>query len=214
MSRQLIFMEDLSFIDALEYGTYTDIYFSSEQDKNKEIVATLKHQQKTINIIESPESIDPRANICVIITRQESIHVSRELMKYLSFKNCTIIAPKTDRYYKNNPLFLISIPKAGTHLLYRLAEAFGYTPEVELINVEQPGSWYCLTHSNSHTIAKDFFIEETKKQPFGNRQHPFLNSPALFIYRHPLDILISEANYYHRHDNSSFSGYLSSLSHE
>lgn len=136
------------------------------------------------------------------------------LLKFLDWEGVWIIAPKTARFYANNPLFLISIPKAGTHLLYELARQMGYGDGVELTGFTQPAHWYCLEYSNSHTAAPDFFIDSVRRNPFGNRTHPFPRTPALFIYRNPLDILVSEANYYHRDGKASFSGYLSNLAFE
>jgi len=60
----------------------------------------------------------------------EAISLSCRLMEYLESSGHTVIAPITDHYYKNKPLFLISIPKSGTHLLYELVQTFGYTPGV------------------------------------------------------------------------------------
>ena len=69
-------------------------------------------------------------------------------------------------------------------------------------------------YSNSHTSARDFFTDTVRRSRFGNRHHPFLKSPAIFIYRNPLDILVSEANYYHRTGKTAFSGYLANASFE
>lgn len=138
--------------------------------------------------------------------------LSSLLMEYVDLKQGTIIAPITRNYYKNKPLFLISIPKSGTHLLYELAEALGYQPGVVCPDNPSPGFWYCVEYSNSHTSAKNFFIDTVRRSPFGNRNHPLFKSPALFMYRNPLDILVSEANYYHKDGNTSFFGYLNNKS--
>jgi hypothetical protein len=122
-----------------------------------------------------------------------------------------VVAPRTAAFWNTRPLFLISIPKAGTHLLYELARAFGYTAGIVCPPDPEPGSWYCVEYSNSHTSAKDFFVDTVRRSHFGNRLHPFLRSPAIFIYRNPLDILVSEANYYHRDGKTAFYGYLSQL---
>lgn len=122
-----------------------------------------------------------------------------------------VLAPVTDRHWSRQPLFLVSIPKAGTHLLYSLVEVMGYGPGIEFSDFPDPGKWYCLEYSNSHTSARDFFIDSVRRAPFGNRHHPFMASPTAFIYRNPLDILVSEANYYHRDGKTAFAGYLSQL---
>jgi len=150
----------------------------------------------------------------VILFIPEAKFLSERLMDYLDFDRGTIIAPITQHYYKHNPLFVISIPKSGTHLLYRLCEIFGYKPGIILDDEPSPGKWYCLEYSNSHTSAKDFFIDTVRRSPFGNRHHPFPSSPAIFMYRNPLDILVSEAHYYHKDGNTVFHGYLNNRSFE
>lgn len=143
-----------------------------------------------------------------VITENEPEAVSQTLLKQLDRQNIEILAPITAHFFKNRPLFLISIPKGGTHLLYRLAEALGFQPAVEHQGDLNPGCWYCVEYSNSHTVARDFFIDSVRRSPFGNRHHPFARTPALFIYRNPLDIVVSEANYYHRDGATTFSSYL------
>ncbi len=136
------------------------------------------------------------------------------LHEFLDWESGWLIAPKTKDSSHNKPLFLVSIPKSGTHLLYELARQMGYQDGVELTGFAKPGHWHCLEYSNSHTTAPDFFVDSVRRAPFGNRAHPFPNTPTLFIYRNPLDILVSEANYYHKDGNASFSGYLAGLSFE
>jgi len=139
----------------------------------------------------------------------EAKSLSSILMEYIDLQNGTIIAPITEYYYKNKPLFLISIPKSGTHLLYKLVETFGYNQGIVCPDNPPPGCWYCVEYSNSHTSARSFFIDTVRRSSFGNRHHPFPRSPAIFIYRNPLDILVSEANYYHKDGNTIFHSYLS-----
>jgi len=140
--------------------------------------------------------------------------ISAALLDYLDVPAVTLVAPVTERYFKNLPLYLISIPKAGTHLLFRLAEALGYATGG--VPLEQPkgGHWYYLLNSNAHTTTREFFRDELQRAPFGNRAHPFMRSPALFNYRNPRDILVSEANYWHIDGNSPLSVVLGQLSFE
>jgi len=150
----------------------------------------------------------------VLLFTPEAKDLSAHLMDYLELRKGLIVAPITQHYYKSKPLFLITIPKSGTHLLYRLAEILGYKAGVILNDEPSPGKWYCLEYSNSHTSAKDFFIDTVRRSPFGNRHHPFPRSPGIFMYRNPLDILVSEANYYHKDGKTAFHGYLNNLSFE
>ncbi|MCK5602513.1 hypothetical protein KAR91_11605 [Candidatus Pacearchaeota archaeon] len=149
-----------------------------------------------------------------ILFTHDAKNLSSRLMEYIDLKQGVIIAPITNHYFKNKPLFLISIPKSGTHLLYELVQAFGYRLGVVCPDNPVPGFWYCLEYSNSHTSARDFFIDTVRRSPFGNRHHPFTQCPAIFTYRHPMDIVVSEANYYHKEGNTVFYSYLNSLSFE
>ena len=140
--------------------------------------------------------------------------IDEYLLKCIQLASIKIIASVSKESTNLNPLFIVSIPKSGTHLLHRLIKAFGYEHGGEVTYSPEAGKWYSLEYSNTHTSAKDFFIDTVRRSPFGNRDHPFLNSPCLFIYRNPLDILVSEANYYHKEGATAFSGYLKNLSFE
>ena len=89
-----------------------------------------------------------------------------------------------------------------------MVAALGYKAGIELTESPVGQTWYCVEYSNPHTVARDFFADTIRKSPFGNRHHPFMKNPALFIFRHPLDILISEANYYHLDGKTPFYGWL------
>lgn len=145
----------------------------------------------------------------IVFTQISGALLSKQLMTCIELDNVTVVAPITDWHYSQKPLFLISIPKAGTHLVYELAKALGYSPGIQLPDCPQGKTWYCIEYTNSHTVARDFFVDTVRRAPFGNRNHPFIHSPTLFIYRHPLDILVSEAHYYHCDGKTAFAGWLS-----
>ena len=149
-----------------------------------------------------------------LVLETDAEALSGALMEFVGFEDAVVLAPMSDHYFANRPLFLISIPKSGTHLLYELAHVFGYKAGVVCPSDPEPGTWYCVEHSNSHTSAKDFFVDTVRRSPFGNRDHPFVRSPAVFIYRNPLDIVVSEANYYHKEGRTAFSGYFAGQSFE
>jgi hypothetical protein len=162
----------------------------------------------------SPAGADRQPAPCYLLSETDPVALSEQLLRLVDLKDGIVVAPRTRHAYDARPLFLISIPKAGTHLLYTLAQAFGYVAGVLCPEWPRPRHWYCVEYSNSHTRATDFFIDTVRRSPFGNRHHPFATSPALFIYRNPLDILVSEANYYHRDGNAIFGGYLRNKSFE
>ena len=149
-----------------------------------------------------------------LLIGNDAERISSALLDYLDIPAITLVAPVTTHHFSSRPLYLISIPKAGTHLLFRLAQALGYAAGG--ISPMQPrgAHWYYLLHSNAHTTTREFFRDELQRAPFGNRDHPFMRSPALFNYRNPLDILVSEANYWHIDGNSPLSVVLGPLSFE
>lgn len=138
-------------------------------------------------------------------------NVSELLHDCIDLHTGVVVAPVTGRFWKKNVLFLISPQKSGTHLLFELARALGYIDGLVLSDPPQNGHWYFLEFSNAHTPARDFFIDSVRRATFGNRRHPFRTSPALFNYRHPLDMLVSEAFYYSQDGKTSFGGYLNDL---
>lgn len=152
--------------------------------------------------------------LVIVFTEQDGEKLGDLLLGCLELKDVSIIAPITNRHFSRMPLFIVSIPKAGTHLVYELVQALGYAPGVELPDSPRPKTWYCVEYSNSHTVARDFFVDTVRRAPFGNRYHPAVKSPVIFAYRHPLDILVSEAHYYHRDGKTSFSGYFDKLEFE
>jgi len=144
----------------------------------------------------------------VLLLENDPDALSRQLLDLVDVPGLLIIATQTAYHWSQRPLYLISIPKSGTHLLYELANAFGYRQGINCVHEPRPAHWYCIEYSNSHTVAKDFFVDTVRRQAFGNRYHPFMRTPAVFIYRNPLDVLVSEANYYHLPGKTSFAAYL------
>jgi hypothetical protein len=131
----------------------------------------------------------------VVIAASDAAAVSASLMTCIDIRGGRIIAPITEQHSSRRSLFLISIPKAGTYLLFKLAEALGYENDSVFRTEPEPGRSYYVEGSTPHTVAREFFGNFARSE---DREHPFLQSPALFIYRDPRDILISEANWYHR----------------
>ena len=147
----------------------------------------------------------------LVLTERDGDRLGEQLLGCMDLTDIQVIAPVTARHFSCMPLFVVSIPKAGTHLVYELAQALGYAPGVVLPDFPKPQTWYCVEYNNSHTVPRDFFVDTVRRAPFGNRHHPISRSPVLFGYRHPLDILVSEAHYYHREGNTAFAGYLDGL---
>lgn len=150
----------------------------------------------------------------IILTETSGAELQTALLRFIDVEEAIILAPITDWHFSQRPLFLISIPKSGTHLIYELAREFGYHAGGEPPEFPNGQTWYNLEYQNSHTAAADFFVDTIRRAPFGNRHHRFMSSPAIFIYRHPLDILVSEAYYYHLDGKTAFAGWFDGLEFE
>jgi RNase H-fold protein (predicted Holliday junction resolvase) len=155
-----------------------------------------------------------KETLLLIFTEKSGEKLSEKLLFCVDLENILVVAPITDWHFSKKPLFLVSIPKSGTHLIYELARVLGYHVGIENPEFPEGQTWYCVEYTNSHTVARDFFVDTVRRSPFGNRFHSFLHTPTMFIYRHPLDILVSEAHYYHRDGKTAFSGWLDGLDFE
>lgn len=212
-------VECVDILSAVPNLTSKVILFQALDSVAREIIAALDEKQ-VFQVYKSAEQgssmIDNRITVndslekCDIVIARSSnaTELSSFLMGCLDLSDTLVIAPVTGHYFRNRALFNISIPKSGTHLLYKLVEAFGYGAAVVHNNAPLPGNWYCVEYSNSHTVARDFFLDSVRRDSFGLRDHPFSRTPTLFIYRNPIDILLSEANYYHKEGATIFSSYL------
>jgi hypothetical protein len=150
-----------------------------------------------------------------VILDSEPRKLADDLLQLVDLPALRVLAPRTEHFFRNRPLFIVSIPKSGSHLLYRLAGALGYAMGIAADEFPRPGQWYFLEYFNSHTEARNFFVDSSfRRAPWSNTHHAFASTPVLFMYRHPLDVLVSEANYFHREDRSVFAGYLAGLTFE
>ncbi len=175
-------------------------------------VVTLRYPDVDVATIADAGQLSGDAIVLIFETDGEALQ--NALMSFVDADDVTVVAPVTDWHFSRRPLYLITIPKAGTHLLYGLVEAFGYRRDIATEGVPRPGGWYCLEYTNSHTSARDFFVDFVRRNPHGGRDHPFPQTPTLFMYRNPLDIVVSEANYYHKDGNTLFAPYLAGFEFE
>ncbi len=117
-------------------------------------------------------------------------------------RDVTIIAPVTEHHCTRRTVFLMSIPKAGTHMVIRLLHLMGLVRSPE--RAPQPGTWSTPVGYHYHAPCKDLVAGDWF-DPIG-RQLLF-RSPGIFVYRNPLDIVISELDWFSRPEHT-FSGYL------
>jgi hypothetical protein len=122
----------------------------------------------------------------------------------------SIVAPITEHYFRRRAFFMISVPKSGTHMLFELLGAFNLTYGGPIQGTLSPQHFYFLSSENSHTSAPEFFRGLADK-PRGGAEHPFFVTPTLFMYRNPLDVLVSEAFYLIDPRNTALAHYFSAL---
>lgn len=113
-----------------------------------------------------------------------------------------VIAPVTAHHFSRRTLYLMSIPKAGTHMLIRLLGLMGLDRSPD--RAPLPGTWCTPVGYEYHApcrelLADDWFYPVGKQLLF--------RSPAIFVYRHPLDIVVSERDWFVKPEHA-FSGYL------
>ena len=175
-------------------------------NKNK-LNLDIKIKKVSINV----KDVKLQKNALIFIISNNNFFVDEALQYFIDEEDLTIIAPKINPNSLSKPLFIITIPKSGTHLLIGLLENMGYYFDPHSNDphrfVLKNNTYSFLEYTNSHTLAKDFFIDSVRKGYHGNRLHPFKSSISLFMYRHPLDILSSESNYYGKKGKTIFYDY-------
>ena len=140
----------------------------------------------------------------LILVESDAAALSAHLLALID-SPCQVVAPITSRYSQNQSVFLLTLPKAGTHLLYHLMLSFGILsggPAPPL----RTARFHTLVHDHPHTDAAWFF-QELANHPRGGVEHPFFATPALFIYRNPMDVVVSETFYFTRKEMTPLAHY-------
>src|SRR5262245_51247944 len=84
----------------------------------------------------------------VCLTYSDTGSLDQALHAQIDRERVSVIIPRLPGHGLDRALYLTSIPKAGTHLLYRFAEALGFRPGVICSDQPAPGHWYCIEYSN------------------------------------------------------------------
>src|SRR5947209_8636278 len=63
----------------------------------------------------------------VIVPPADADQVDAELFRYVDVP-LPVVAPVTERHISRRSLFVLSIPKAGTHFVFHLLDSFGVVP--------------------------------------------------------------------------------------
>jgi len=121
-----------------------------------------------------------------------------------------LIAPRTDRYFCGTGLVVNTIPKAGTHLLTQFLADLGMVEGGSLPERPAARTWYVLD-GETHVSAKSF-VSSLATAPLGGYGHLVFSTPMLFLYRHPLAILVSMARYLGEESNNALNHFMRGLS--
>lgn len=147
------------------------------------------------------QAADITGNDLLVICSGSGADVSRILHLCIG-KEIEVIAPITDHHISKRTVFLMSIPKAGTHMLIRLLSLVGLERSSD--RDPRPGTWCSPTGYEYHAPCRELLANDWFS-PLG--RHLFFRSPAIFVYRNPLDIVVSELDWFVRPEHA-FSGYL------
>lgn len=168
-------------------------------------------QKSGFSLVEKPVAVfqasDIGDNDLVVISAGAGDDVSRVLHVCID-ADVTVIAPITDHHGSRRTVFLLSMPKAGTHMLIRLFGLMGL--ERSSGHAPRPGTWSTPVGYEYHAPCRELLVNDGF-DPVG-RQLLF-RSPAIFVYRNPLDIVVSELDWFMKPENA-FSGYLNCFSDE
>ncbi len=139
----------------------------------------------------------------IVLTEDKDLNVlSGQLLSCLDKVKGTVLAPLTDHFFTKRALFIITIPKSGTHMLINFLHHLGIQRNYS--HNPAPGKYSTLENYTYHASCKEFMQREWPES-MGN--HPLFRSPVIFMYRNPLDIIVSEFSWYQK-PGISFSHYL------
>lgn len=130
----------------------------------------------------------------VLLTHASDLDLlSRQLHSLLDMICGQVLAPTTDDCAGRRPMYVLSIPKSGTHMLTGFLERCLIGKNAS--RFPRSGQWSVLDPAYSyHAPCREFMTQEWTACPLG--RHPFFRAPAVFVYRNPLDVVASELTWY------------------
>jgi hypothetical protein len=119
--------------------------------------------------------------------------LSSLLVRLADVRGVFVWAPITRHYYKSRPVFVQSVPKSGTHVIFECLKAFGFSepPSLDLPDFDaslENGVFYNLQHMPISCLSRPY-------QSFPNFVATLARSVTLFVIRDPRDVTVSLAYY-------------------
>lgn len=171
------------------------------------IEAVRKHLEQLGRPAVSSDSGDPNAVHLHFVADAEAC--SATLMTYVD-RPLAIIVPRTTHHYSERPVFCVSIPKTGFHLMSRVLSDMGYTHRGRLEGRPDPQCAYTFMRDHPHLTCNDLFTNLAHEQDGGAGAEIFRH-PVVFCYRHPADIAVSEAGYYAEDSATALANYYGAM---
>jgi predicted nucleic acid-binding Zn-ribbon protein len=196
--------------DGLSVRLYVDDEKAFLKDLEPGKTKTVFYTDRTVKAQPGLKKVGKRRTFDIVVVDQEDEEArGRTLVDLVDMSAGLVICRRTSRHYSLRPLFLVAIPKSGTHLLMNMIEKFGYSRGLVTMSELNPKTWYALSHSHIHTSCKDFFRSSAMGGLFSNLGPPISNETIVFMYRDPRDILVSEAHWYQQPEAAIWSNMFS-----
>ena len=129
----------------------------------------------------------------LFVAVSDSTKLSGLLTRLTRVAGMFVWAPKTRHYFKSRPVFVQSVPKSGTHVVFECLKAFGYAepPSLDLPHFDalfEDGVFYNLQHMPISRLSSPY-------QRYPGFFDSLARSVTVFIVRDPRDIAVSLAHY-------------------
>ena len=123
----------------------------------------------------------------------DPVKLSRSLTHLGNLRSAFVWGPKTSHHFKSRPVFVQSVPKSGTHIVFECLKAFGYAepPSLDLPDFDASladGVFYNLQHMPISCLSSPY-------QRFPQFIRSLSRSVTVFIVRDPRDVAVSLAYY-------------------
>lgn len=131
--------------------------------------------------------------LVIVVTEEEVARVSQTLQDCIDLESGIVLSPITEDHVSRRPFFVTTIPKSGTHLLIKMLGTMGLSQNYSSLPVA--GKWNVVQDYAYHTPCKEFVADNFLKTATPMGKHPLFHSPVIFMYRNPLDIMVSELSW-------------------
>lgn len=169
-------------------------YLLVPQNETSEILIK-KFRSREGLVFNSEKSItDSLSHTVIVITEANADIVSEHLLNCYNIKSGIVLAPVTIHHYSNQSLYISCIPKSGTHMLIKMLKVMGIQSNSSSLPCK--GKWNIIPEYSYHIPCKKFIEEQLSKAMLPMGKHLIFQSPVIFMYRNPLDIIISELSWF------------------